>query len=120
MERKWGLFLATSFWVLTAIPAPTHAQSIEFGKAGTPDFKVTNPVKDIVPLQFSLKYSGPVNLSVYDVRGRFVAKLVDGPMAAGTHVVRWNQAGAAGHGVYFARLRTSQGDQTLKVLVLGR
>jgi flagellar hook assembly protein FlgD len=49
-------------------------------------------------------------LELYDLSGRRVAVLVDGPLASGTHVLRWNgrdPSGApAGSGVYLARLVT--------------
>jgi len=121
MEPKSGGILAACVWVLLAIPAPAHAQTIEFGKRGLPNIPVTNPIlPGVVELSFTLKQGGPVNLSVYDVAGRLVTKLVDGSMAAGSHSVQWNRAGASGSGLYFARLRTIQGDQTLKLLVMGQ
>jgi flagellar hook assembly protein FlgD len=55
----------------------------------------------------------PVQLSVYDVMGRKVATLVDGPVAAGEHEVRWDGHSSGGHavasGVYLLRLEA--GDQ---------
>ena len=44
-----------------------------------------------------------VQLVVYDLLGREVARLVDGPMAARRHAVTW-EAGHAPSGVYVARL----------------
>ena len=45
-----------------------------------------------------------VEISVYDVLGRRVAVLTDGPKPAGQHEVRWSTGGLA-TGVYFVRMR---------------
>jgi hypothetical protein len=49
-----------------------------------------------------------VRLALYDVRGREVARLVDGETPAGAHARSWNGRDFAGRtvpgGVYFARL----------------
>jgi hypothetical protein len=56
------------------------------------------------------------------VAGRAVARLADGPLSAGSHVIPWSglrSAGTtAGSGVYFARLRTRDGEATVRVLAL--
>jgi flagellar hook assembly protein FlgD len=50
-----------------------------------------------------------VKLSVFDVRGRLVARLVDEPKGSGSYTVTWNgrnRYGAeVGTGVYFYRLQ---------------
>jgi hypothetical protein len=43
--------------------------------------------------------------------------LVDGPVAAGRHQVRWN-AVAAGSGTYFAVLQAGSGRRVQKLLLL--
>jgi hypothetical protein len=49
-----------------------------------------------------------VDLRVYDVLGREVARLVDGERTAGPHTVQWN-AGSLPSGVYICRLGASDG-----------
>ncbi|NNE44367.1 MAG: T9SS type A sorting domain-containing protein, partial [Gemmatimonadetes bacterium] len=52
--------------------------------------------------------AGPVRLSVFDVSGRRVARLVDGPREPGTHRLTWDGRDTSGRalasGVYFVRL----------------
>jgi len=50
-----------------------------------------------------LPQATPLDLSVYDVRGRLRARLWEGPAPRGTHVVRWDASGLE-PGVYFLRL----------------
>ncbi len=63
----------------------------------------------------------PVDLAVYDIRGRRVATLTAGPRPAGEHRVLWNGRGANGarlvSGLYFARLSMA-GDVVTRKLVL--
>jgi probable HAF family extracellular repeat protein len=57
-------------------------------------------------ITFELESAAMARLSVFDVRGREVAELVNGWRAAGTHEVRWGRSGTrGGAGVYFVRLQ---------------
>jgi hypothetical protein len=59
-------------------------------------------------VRFDLAQAGHVRLALYDVRGREVARHVDGETPAGAHARSWNGRDFAGRavpgGVYFARL----------------
>jgi flagellar hook assembly protein FlgD len=58
---------------------------------------------------FTLPEAQRTQASVVDLAGRRVARLVDGPLAAGRHEVRWDGLGAEGRpapaGVYFFIVR---------------
>ena len=79
----------------------------------TLDGSYPNPTRGASTVRFALDKMAPVQLSVYDVMGRKVATLVDGPVAAGEHEVRWDGHSSGGHavasGVYLLRLEA--GDQ---------
>ncbi|OGF13016.1 MAG: hypothetical protein A2W00_11885 [Candidatus Eisenbacteria bacterium RBG_16_71_46] len=68
-----------------------------------------NPAGASARIRFVLKQSGFVTLSVYDVSGRRVAKLLEGELAAGQHEALWNGRDLAGQrvrsGIYFYELR---------------
>ena len=64
-----------------------------------------NPSSGRATVTYALAAFGPVRLSVYDVLGREVAVLVDGPVAAGTHTAPFD-AGALASGVYVVRLES--------------
>ena len=55
-------------------------------------------------IPFGLPEAERVTITIYDVLGRAIATLVDGPMAAGRHLVRW-AASSYPSGVYLVRLK---------------
>jgi hypothetical protein len=82
-----------------------------------------NPFRAGTELRFALPASGRVDLDVIDVRGRVVARVLDGELRpAGRHAVRWDGRDGAGRsvasGVYFLRLNAGNELRTRKVLRL--
>jgi hypothetical protein len=67
-----------------------------------------NPFNPRTAISYQLLANSFVDLRVYDVLGREVARLVDGPQAAGTHTVHWN-AGSIPSGTYICRLSMIEG-----------
>ena len=65
---------------------------------------------------------GPASIDVFDVAGRRVATLIDGPVAAGPHRATWDGRSSDGRsmpaGVYFVRLKTAEGSRSGRVLLL--
>ncbi len=106
-------------------PTGRVLDSVEaFGDLGTardrpetpPDFRLAqtypNPLQEAASIGFSVSARAagvPVQLTIYDVRGRRVATLVDGPLPPGTHRVVWNGTTSdgvpLGSGAYIVRLR---------------
>jgi len=81
-----------------------------------------NPARGSATIGFALPREGNVRLSVYDVAGRLVRTLVNGPAAAGEGVKIWdgkhdNGAQAAG-GIYFYRLETGSQTLTRKMILV--
>lgn len=78
-----------------------------------------NPFRSGTELSFSLGRPGPVQVTVFDLRGRLVRGLLDAHREAGVHQVSWNgldQSGrAVASGVYFVRLSTPSATRTLRV-----
>ena len=66
--------------------------------------------------------TSPVQLSIYDVRGRRIQTLRQGFQQAGTHRVRWNRLDAGGsrvaHGLYFVRLEAGSALHAARKLIL--
>ncbi|BBM68354.1 hypothetical protein RmaAA213_02000 [Rhodothermus marinus] len=62
-----------------------------------------NPFRTTALLRYHLPETGPVRLRVFDLLGREVARLVDGPQPAGTHTVRLDASGWAS-GLYLCVL----------------
>lgn len=61
-------------------------------------------------------------LEIYDVSGRLVRVVTDGPATRGRHSIRWDLADSFGHpvaaGVYFARASAGEWTGTRKVVVI--
>ncbi len=80
-----------------------------------------NPRTEISIL-LSSAAAGPVRLELFDPSGRRVASLFDGSLAAGEHHFTWDGSSAWGKpadsGIYFARLRTVEGKQSHKLVLL--
>jgi hypothetical protein len=74
-------------------------------------------------LAFALPSAAVTRLALYDVRGRLVRTLVDGPRPAGPAFVDWDGRDESGRaataGIYFARLdATGLGVRTTRLVVL--
>ena len=86
------------------------------------DGSYPNPTRGAATVRFALDETAPVQLAVYDVMGRKVAMLVDGPVAAGEHEVRWNGRSADGRsvasGVYLLRLEAGDRVATRRLTVV--
>ncbi|MEM8486290.1 MAG: PA14 domain-containing protein [Bacteroidota bacterium] len=64
-----------------------------------------NPFNPVTQIRFELPVSAEVDLSVFDVTGRKVAVLVDGPMQSGRHSVAFDGLNLSS-GTYFYQLQT--------------
>jgi hypothetical protein len=82
---------------------------------GGPVFQILaspNPFSGQTVLAFELPRAQPIQLTVYDLRGRFVTTLVDSELPAGPHARSWDGRDHAGRpqpaGVYFYHLRNAE------------
>jgi len=81
-----------------------------------------NPFNPSTQITFSLPVSGHTELTIFDLLGRQVTTLVNGPIHAGVHQVEWSGTNGAGKsvaaGVYFYRLSSGTQTETRKMLLL--
>ncbi|MFB6248291.1 MAG: cadherin-like domain-containing protein [Salinibacter sp.] len=81
-----------------------------------------NPFRRATTIEYALKERQEVRLAIYDVLGRRVQVLVDGPRRAGFHRLQWQGEGPDGRpvasGVYFARLVAGSTTQTERLVVV--
>ena len=82
-----------------------------------------NPFNPSTTISFDLPESAPVFLSIFDVSGRLMRRLVTGSsMGAGSHEVTWDGMSTngmpAGSGVYFYRLDTGSHSETRRMLLV--
>jgi hypothetical protein len=80
------------------------------------------PTRGATRIAFTIERSGPVDLSVHDVRGARVKTIVRATLDAGSHEEAWDGAAGSGvpiaAGVYFVHLRTESGSATRKVQIV--
>jgi sugar lactone lactonase YvrE len=73
---------------------------------------VPNPTNQGISVRFALPHEGRAELSIFDVAGRLVTRIVDGAVQAGWRYARWDGRDQAGHtvasGTYFLRLTAGQ------------
>ena len=109
----------------TPIPI-THGTS-EPAEVQTAPFEVKgnfpNPFNPETVIKFYLPQASPVSLRVYNILGQVVNTLVDEPLSAGDHSVRWDGKNAQGRdvasGVYFYRV-SAGGHESIEKMTLLR
>ncbi len=81
-----------------------------------------NPFNPSTTISFTVATRGPVELSVFDLLGRRVRILSEGPRSAGQHTVVWDgtdeKGRAVGSGIYVYRLRIADFVQTRKMVLV--
>ena len=81
-----------------------------------------NPFNPRTTIAFTLARPGQARVGVYDLRGRYVASLANGPLPAGRHTLTWDGADASGlavsSGPYLVRLETEAGTESRKVMLV--
>ncbi len=113
--HAWGLTLL--------VPAPVTAIDDDGPPLATHLLgNAPNPFNPQTAVAFSLARGGPVRIDVFDVRGRLVRRLVDGPLPAGPQSVAWDGRDDAGRdlasGTYVARLAADGVVQMDKMLLV--
>ncbi|MBN1233497.1 MAG: T9SS type A sorting domain-containing protein [Candidatus Coatesbacteria bacterium] len=79
-----------------------------------------NPFTDKTYIRFHLLSYGKVTVTIYDITGKFVAKLCDKYMDKGSHDIIWNgkdfRKNEAGNGIYFYEIITNLKHESGKIL----
>lgn len=76
-----------------------------------------NPFNPTTTIRYSLPKSSNVKLTIYDIQGREIARLVDGQQSAGWKEVQWN-ASRASSGIYFYRIEAGRFVDAKKMLLI--
>jgi hypothetical protein len=76
-----------------------------------------NPFNPSTTIEFNLLKNGYADLTVFDVSGKEVAKILNGEMKSGVHKVNFNSEGLTS-GVYFYKLTTKDFSETKRLLLL--
>lgn len=76
-----------------------------------------NPFNPTTTIRYTIGHPQIVRLSVFDVKGRLVEILADGPKSAGDHALEFDGS-LLTSGVYVAMLESNEGRQAMKMLLL--
>ncbi|MCK4579136.1 MAG: T9SS type A sorting domain-containing protein [Candidatus Marinimicrobia bacterium] len=81
-----------------------------------------NPFNPATTLAYNLPRTAEITLIVYDLIGREVVRLKEGPQTAGHYRTVWRGRDSAGRempsGIYFARLEAGEFSQSIKLVLL--
>lgn len=133
MYEDSSVWLGTTFWYDLRVVLPDGSEDTT---TGSPVFVTTsgsvalslhpaspNPTRGSTTLVFDVPaYSSSLELVVYDLRGRVVRRIAEGPHGPGRYHAEWDGRDYEGRqvsaGVYFARLMVDEVTRTGKVLVI--
>jgi hypothetical protein len=76
-----------------------------------------NPGNAMFTLRYDIPRAGALSLRIFDLNGRLIDTLHDGPAAAGSYSQPWNAADYPS-GIYFVRLHGAQHTLTQKLLLI--
>jgi hypothetical protein len=84
---------------------------------------VPNPFNPRTTIKFEVAANGPVDLRLYDMRGRLVRILLDdAPYPVGAYEIPWDgrndHGGAVATGVYLCRFTTRSGVETARMTLI--
>jgi hypothetical protein len=106
MQTKWVLGKESANESEEAIPT-------EFAL----DQNFPNPFNPATQIRIQMPQDGHAKLTIFNTAGQEVAKLVDGDLAAGSHVISWNANNMAS-GAYFYRLEAGTFSAVKRMLLL--
>jgi subtilisin-like proprotein convertase family protein len=114
--NAWGLRVTYPDLLSDVSADPMVPQGLALAK------NYPNPFNPRTKIVFSIPKAMPVELAVFDLRGRRVATLLKGPLIRGWHEVLWQGTDDAdrsvGSGVYFYRLQAEGSALTGQMLLL--
>ena len=109
------------------IPELPLLQEIDAGQVSIPDElrlhqNFPNPFNPTTRIRYHLPESTDVELIVYDLTGKIIAKLISESQQKGYHEVNWNGNRTDGlplsTGLYFAHLQAGQNSKVIKMIFL--
>lgn len=81
-----------------------------------------NPFNPTTTIRYALGRAGPVDVQIFDVRGRVVRRLFQGVQERGAQAMRWDGTSADGthaaSGIYFARVETADAKRALRLVLV--
>jgi hypothetical protein len=138
-DAVWGDLPDPTWQELIWVWGPKEGQSIDLAFVVTNDWPVgfgdsdvpreyrlmqntPNPFNPVTTIRYVLPKPSDVKLAIFDVNGRLIRTLVDGPMPMGMREATWDALDHNGNpvasGVYFYRLETGSFVEARKMVLL--
>ena len=99
---------------ITQVPTTSSEDKVELPSSIAAAEVYPNPLHDTARIEFSVDRPGPITVSVFDIQGRAVAELSEGPLPAGNHSLIWNPGGLS-TGSYFVRFADATSSKVVSV-----
>lgn len=96
---------------------PTDIDNMELVTTYRLSQNYPNPFNPSTTIKFSIPSNAFVNLEVFDITGKSVAQLINNPLTAGEHSVRFNAEGLSS-GTYFYRIQANNFLATRKFILI--
>ncbi len=127
--RYWPNFVGTTYWDDFKVVEIDTGLAVDLSRWSTVPkaFKLDNPYPNpfnpTTTIRFEVPYRGLVNIRIYDLLGRQIARLMDVRLDTGSYEVLWNPAVDTGvplsSGIYLVRVQFDRGEaQVQKVTYL--
>jgi hypothetical protein len=120
--QDWSPVFSVDNLLVTPAPAAAPVDDPQPGSGFAPTV-APNPFTGHTTVRFSMVHSGPVTVTVHDLRGRHVRTLVNGaPLEKGTQDIGWDGLDSNGHraasGVYLCRIIANGQVQSARMSLL--
>jgi len=80
---------------------------------------ISNPISQSATISFSLFQSENIHVTIYDITGRVVKRLFDGPLNTGQHQINWDvNNDTIRSGVYFLKMTGEHYSRSCKLVVV--
>ena len=76
-----------------------------------------NPFNPVTTIAYDVPLDANIELSIYDLRGRLIKKLISGYVEAGSYEIQWNAKSQAS-GIYFLQMETMDRIMTRKLVLM--
>lgn len=137
-DVRFGDYIGVDFWTNKIIPVWTDERAGGFDMdIYTANYDITGqaPIVTTIPRNYELQQNYPnpfnpnttisfnlpkatnINLSIYDINGQLVSKLIDGQVSSGYHKVNWDASNYSS-GVYFYKLTANGFSDTKKMILV--
>ena len=110
---------AGDFWLVKTGPDPLTAVPLDalLPKEHALHPNWPNPFNPTTTIRYDVKQTGPVRLTIFNLLGQEVTRLVDNRHLTGSYTVSWNAADLPS-GIYFYQMKTADFVQTRKMALV--